>query len=1053
MRTMLLLVFSASLMCVVNAQAATDTLRTDDGIASQVNVLRPMWEESVILNPNAPCLVKKVLIHYATTGTDTIRIAGDAAEGTIPPTQYCHAYNTLARVVVNVVQKGWKEVDLSSFDIQIGGYDRIVVQHVLGTGVALWSQDAGQTSVTSFLYDAVTPNPNFSNIPGIFYRANGDYLVRLLVDRETTVPPPPTWTDITETAGIVNGQGARFRSDLASVADINGDHWEDVIIGRTAYINLQGQGFERRDLGITGSNTVWGDLDGDGDLDCFSVNANGDAGRYDGIYENDGTGKLTNRTDGNGLENIAPTVTPLMFDYDHDGDLDIFIANGRKTVNNQEVYFQDRLFRNDGDFTFTDVTVASKISLGEPAPYHDTWGASLADVNMDGWTDIFVATYRLAPDRLYVNNGDGTFTERSQQTGCIGVPTAAVGYYGHGMGSDWGDIDNDGDLDLFVGNLGHPDQRGQYSNPSLVFRNNGTPTDPSFQNWHSVDANGKLTFSGVSFKEMNAGMCLGDFDHDGLLDLYHGQLSYDLYGEGATRPAHFYIQGQQRFQDRTWETGLFIHGSWTGVRFDVDRDGDLDLVAASGRHEVRLFRNDLPKRGTAVSLRLKNADVQEMPTDASGSTATVHAGGKRFVRQLPGTVTGGRCSQMSSELHFGLGAATSIDSVVVRWSNGTRRTYTSVPINTYSVLSTDGTSTSPLLGTPQQITPAIHAINVSVDPQFKIDRAGPFEIEVASDASMTDVVGRATSATGPVMIGKQLKQGATYYWRARLERGPAVGPWSSVWPFTVGKPAPKPPTITAPKQAADGIELTPIIAWSPSGFASHQTTTVSYDVEVTKEGDGQPTWSATAVTDSAVECGLLSIRTPYSVRVRAVGDWDGERVQGDWSSVVSFTTYGFVPAVQLFEPADGSVDQPVRPRLKWHGASWVDDGYEVQYDLREDFTTATTKDRPDTNLLIISALQTGRTYHWRVRGKNEAGLGAWSPTWTFTVEGTVGVDDEVIEVENGVVVAYNVLGGVVGTYSTTEWNSAAADLLHGPLFIVVFDRSGHVIQRVTHLQR
>jgi hypothetical protein len=119
---------------------------------------------------------------------------------------------------------------------------------------------------------------------------------------------------------------------------------------------------------------------------------------------------------------VAPTVTPLFLDYDRDGDLDLFIANGRSESNGQEVYFQDKLWRNDNG-TFTDVTTESKIALGERSPFHDTWGASVVDVDNDGWTDIFVATYRLAPDRLYRNKRDGTFEEISVASGVQGMPT------------------------------------------------------------------------------------------------------------------------------------------------------------------------------------------------------------------------------------------------------------------------------------------------------------------------------------------------------------------------------------------------------------------------------------------------------------------------------------------------------------------------------------------------------------------------------------------------------------------------------------------------------
>jgi len=274
----------------------------------------------------------------------------------------------------------------------------------------------------------------------------------------------------------------------------------------------------------------------------------------------------------------------------------------------------------------------------------------------------------------------------SRATTVIGLPTADPSTFGHGMGSDWGDWNNDGYGDLAVGNLGHPDWRASVSNPSLLYVNNGPPSW-SFSEKHSL--------VGVKFYEMNAGMAWADLDLDGNLDLWHGQIAYEAYGVGATRNARLYMnQGpteNYRLIDRTWELGARIHGAWTAVRFDYDRDGDVDLLCASGTENVRLFRNDMPATGSSLTLRLSTT-AAATPRDAYGAQVNVYSGTRMFTRQLPGTPVGGRCSQHSRDLFVGIGTSTTIDSCIVVWPNGDRKALTNLTLNrTYDVRN-DGTS-------------------------------------------------------------------------------------------------------------------------------------------------------------------------------------------------------------------------------------------------------------------------------------------------------------------------------------------------------------------------
>jgi hypothetical protein len=240
---LLLLLAAISVIGTSMATARIDTIRTDDGTFVSVNAARQDWEESVIIEPNGPCLLEKVLIYYgAGTGQDVVRITGDAAEGAITPTQYCFGYNTLGQATVDVTSAGWREIDVASQRIILGGYDRVVIQHLVRPGGPQFGQDAGQSSVTSFFYDPTTPNPNFFQIPGIYYRANGDYMVRLVVTRLDETPALPHMRDVTRAAGLIDDNNAPYRADMSSVADIDGDGLDDVVIGGSRAYRNKGNG-------------------------------------------------------------------------------------------------------------------------------------------------------------------------------------------------------------------------------------------------------------------------------------------------------------------------------------------------------------------------------------------------------------------------------------------------------------------------------------------------------------------------------------------------------------------------------------------------------------------------------------------------------------------------------------------------------------------------------------------------------------------------------------------------------------------------------------------
>lgn len=983
------------LLCVIFLSTAclharTDTVYRDNGIYSGVNTLTSGWEESIILQPGAPCRIVGISVYYVGAGTDTIRITGDASEGTIPPTVWAYAYNTLAKRVVSVSQNGWTYIDLSQDSLLIGGFDRVVVQHLVRAGAPQFGQDAGQSPPSSYYYDPITPNPNFFQLPGIYYVSRGDYMVRLHVEYLYPLPtkgsepmPPPSLLDVTRHTGLLNADGTVIRSDMASIVDINSDGFEDVVIGSQIFRNDAGLGFTRVQSGIAAGATAWADIDNDGDQDCFAMNGFAN----DKIYRQNADGSFTDLGNA-GILNNAPAVTPLWLDYNSDGAVDLFIANGRTTQNGQEVYFQDRLFRNKKDGTFEDVTVQSKIAEGEPSPYFDTWGASVCDYNNDGRPDIFVATYRLAPDRLYKNNGDGTFSNVSVATGVQGMPTSVPGYFGHGMGSDWADFDNDGDVDLAVGNLGHPDSRAQYSNPSLLFKSSGAPAYTFTPMTRSQ--------GGVTFKEMNAGMCFFDFDHDGDQDLWHGQISYQAFGSDSTRYSHLFRNDNGTMVDVTWEMGLRIHGAWTAVRFDFDRDGDMDLLCASGTENVKLFRNDA-SRGNSITIILK--DVQApLTSNGFGARVVVHAGGKAYTRWLPGSVSGGRASQMTNDLHFGIGNALRADSVRVYFPNGKVLYYGAMEHNTIHVINQEG-GTGPRfarVATRLQL-PSHNASNQATSTTLRWYATAPilgngqrYKVDVSFDSTFSSSLPSfpVDSIIGTQYVLNDLPVGSTVFWRVRAIEVEGL-PFSTVWQFTVGSPMPKIPVLIAPAQGASGVRTKKaVFQWTRSTFLSYEKPLVTYEMQVARDSMfANITTEFTDLVDTTVTDIALKPLTSYVWRIRA----RTAGTVGAWSNTGTFRTYDLPGVVALALPADSATGQSIRPRFEWHHVEWEDGGFSLEYDTVASFATTTPRRRTDTVFTPFGALKPGRRYFWHIAAKNDEGQGPWSAVWTFVVDATSGI--------------------------------------------------------------
>jgi hypothetical protein len=457
--------------------------------------------------------------------------------------------------------------------------------------------------------------------------------------------PSVTFTDVTESIGLAN-----LKETRVAAADFDNDGDPDLCFGGRLFENNKGKFLEvGKEHGIThkGSGAVFGDYNGDGNLDLliaasprpFLYRNTGKRGKY--VFEDiSATCGFADVKLEAGVEGVA------WVDFDDDGDLDIYLGVYEAGGSGHP----DALLENLGGGKFREVSKAMGIhSIG---PFCGR-GVSPADIDGDGDTEIFVSNYRLEQNLFWQWDGK-KLVDDSEAAGIKGVRQPADGnYFGHTIGSCWGDIDNDGDLDLFSANLAHPRfVRQGFSNMSLLGINQGDGTFTS-----------ESMVRGIRFQETHSDPALIDIDNDGDLDL-----SITCVYEGVSS-ALYQNDGAGNFSPITFRAGAAMFHGWGQAWLDIDGDGFLDVVFGSSNGVVALKNSGNDHHFIRIALDSKGKD-----TSAFGAIVTVETmeaeTPQKWTRQLCNAR--GTGSQDEAVLQFGLGDYAGRVKVSVRWPDSDR---------------------------------------------------------------------------------------------------------------------------------------------------------------------------------------------------------------------------------------------------------------------------------------------------------------------------------------------------------------------------------------------
>lgn len=512
-----------------------------------------------------------------------------------------------------------------------------------------------------------------------------------------------TFQDITNSAGVAGFEGADSWTTGAVMADVNGDGWLDIYVCQVTHYN-----------GFQGHNQLF-------------INNGAQSGESPTFTESAEDYNLAIR---------SYAQQAAFFDYDRDGDLDMYLLN--HAVHNTDTYVKaaqrsqkdslagDRLLRND-EGRFQDVTEASGI-------YSAAMGYGLAlgigDIDDNGCPDIYVSNDFHENDYVYYNNGDGTF--REDVKGTLGHTST------FSMGNDIADFNNDGLLDIITMDM-KPEEE--------VIRKKSVGADPfdiynyklSFGYYYQYPRNmlhlnrGNLFADNVQFSEIGqlAGIdatdwswstLMADFDNDGWKDIFitngilrrPNDLDYinfayaeaaqsktllelaHMMPEGAAPNYAYKNTGDLRFKNVSSDWGLDETGYSMGAAYgDLDNDGDLDLVVNQLNAPAVVYRNNAEKMTGNHYLKIR-LEGKQPNGYGIGSRVVVEADAKKMMQELH--PTRGWLSSVDYALNFGLGTAEKINRIQISWPDGSRQTVEHVPVDQTLTIRQEG-------GQPEEAQP------------------------------------------------------------------------------------------------------------------------------------------------------------------------------------------------------------------------------------------------------------------------------------------------------------------------------------------------------------
>ncbi len=528
-----------------------------------------------------------------------------------------------------------------------------------------------------------------------------------------------------------------------SAGDFNNDGLTDIylvgnMVSDRMYLNRGNFIFEDvTEISNTGGGNCWKlgstvcDINNDGLADIY-VCVSGLSGNHENLlFVNQGINKdgipvFREDAEKYGLNDPGMSTQATFFDYDNDGDMDVYVANYpitsfkatpyvyKQMMRNARWIDSGHLYRNNGDTAFTDVTSESGLLA-----FGLTLSATACDFDQDGFKDLYISNDFTCPDYFYFNNGDGTFSDKA------GEVLGQTSFYG--MGADVADYNNDGLPDIMQIDMAPEDNKRAKMNMSsmppeefeeMVKEGLHFQYRYSTLNLNRGNVKNDLPFftnaawiAGVTSTDWSWAALFADFDLDGWKDLYitngsrrdmnnadyfnkigktdyfsKGSDKHELLEQAINMPGKaltnyiFRNNGDLTFTRFNKEWNITEPSFSNGVAYaDLDNDGDLDLVVNNIDQEALIYKNNAIESKSGNYLKVK-FDGPQKNKFGIGSVVTVWHNGKKQIAEL--TLTRGYLSSVEPLLYFGVAEYQVIDSLKVQWSNGKIQVLTEYLIQT-----------------------------------------------------------------------------------------------------------------------------------------------------------------------------------------------------------------------------------------------------------------------------------------------------------------------------------------------------------------------------------